>query len=182
MPAPLWKGIEMADLKVRLNMHVLGCGRSGEVVAVPRQQGLRMIERGKASLAGGRGQIQHSPPAPVVWPPNSGVTATRPQLAEISKRTGVKVDWLEAAVKRIKSGDAVPAAAIIEAIASRASMRKEVLALAEAYVIHAEMAAQLGVQAAQGGQDAPEVAEDAQDDAGDEGDAQGDVGAPEGEE
>lgn len=166
----------MTDVKVRLGMNVLGFGRQGDVVTMPRQQALRMIERGKASLAG-RGQIKNTPPAPVIWPQNSGTTATRPQLAEIARRTGVQVAWLEAAVKRIKSGDAVPSAEIIGAIASRANLRKEILALAEAYLVHAEMAAQVGARAAQGGQGAPEGDEGDQGDDGGEESTQGDVGA-----
>jgi len=170
----------MSDVTVRLNVNVVGCGKAGDVVPVPSTQAARMVERGKAELVGRKGVVPRAATAAPIaeWPENSGITATRPQLSEIARRTGVKVEWLEAAANRIKAGDAVPTEEILAAIAVRATLRKEVLALAEAYVIHTEMAAQLAAQEAQGAHSATAGADGAQDDAGEDGGPQGDVGGP----
>lgn len=175
----------MSQVAVKLAVNVIGCGNAGDIVSLPSTKAARLVERGRAAPAGRRAPGNPSPsaPPPVEWPENSGITVTRPQLAEIAKQTGVKVDWIEAAAKRIAAGDAVPTAEVLAAIASRAALRKEVLALAEAYVIHAEMAARFGEMTHSGAQDGA-TGDDGdlgeQDDAGDEGGAQGDVGAQDG--
>lgn len=154
----------MSDVSVQLNVNVIGCGQAGEVVTMASKKAALLIERGRAELVGAsRAGKAAAVPAPagaaVEWPPNSGISVTRPELAEIAKHSGVKVEWLEAAANRIRSADAIPTQEILAVIAERAALRKEVLALAEAYVVHEEMAARFAVLAAQGAPGAPNGAE-----------------------
>jgi hypothetical protein len=61
------------------------------------------------------------------------------ELADIAERTGMKLAWLEAVARRIRSGDVLATSELVEAIARRASLRKDALALAERAVIVAEL-------------------------------------------
>lgn len=143
-------------MKITLLSNVLSVGSAGESVDVHKELAEGLLRRGLAakyaerpetSTDRGGGGAQNPPPAaaddsPIEWPENTGVFAEPDQVEAIALEHGLKPDWLHAAASVISDAGGAPTVEVLEVIAGRSKLRKEVLNLADVYAARCTMAAE----------------------------------------
>lgn len=133
-------------IHVELHRNVIGCGAAGETVAVLDHVAEALVGSGKASLAPGESLPVRGPSIPLVdaWPENTGVPVSDQETEQLAQALGIKPEWLAAAASRISAAGQVPTYEVLETIAANSQLRRDVMGLADDYLVavaHAEAGA-----------------------------------------